>query len=173
MISARELSQRYAVYLNSQLAGDENESIDFGLWLDEHWLELPALPDEPCLDDMDGEAAPGGAVTWIERGGEIVGLLAGRSRGCYRIPIDSTPPVVALFADDAMGCSTGSVFQERAFASRDDALMRPISISVSHMVERRRQPQGLPVTLPAPLAAEIALDAPIAGFSGVALDANA
>jgi hypothetical protein len=120
MISAPELSRRYAAYLYSQLAGDEVESVDFGLWLDAHWQEHPELPDEPCLDDMDGESQPGSPVTWIEHGGEIVGLLAGRTRGCYRIPRVSTPPPIALFLDDAPECSTGSIYQERAFAFGHD-----------------------------------------------------
>jgi hypothetical protein len=159
MISARDLAQRYAAYLHAQLVGDDTEAVDFGLWLDEHWTEMPPLPDEPLPDSLVGEADPGNAVTWIEHDGEIVGLLAGRPRGCYRIPIDSSPPVVALFADDAMECSTGSVRQERAFASgRNNVLLRPMSIPVSRMVERRSQPQGLLVKLLPPLAADITLD---------------
>src|SRR5688500_17702069 len=104
MISAREMSRLYAAYLFAQLAGDEVESVDFGLWLDAHWLETVTLPDEPCLADADGVVAPDGAISWIEHEGEIVGLLAGRTRGCYRIPRSATPPVVALLLDDAPGC---------------------------------------------------------------------
>ena len=60
--SAKEMSRTYALYLFAQLAGDEVESVDYGLWLDAHWQETDALPDEPCLSDADGIHGAGGAV---------------------------------------------------------------------------------------------------------------
>lgn len=168
MISARDMSQRYAAYLHTQLIGDETEAVDFGLWLDQHWADNPALPDEPCLDDIDGEAEPGSAVTWFERDGAIIGLLAGRNRGCYRIPLTGTPPAVALFADDALECSTGSVLQERAFAlGRDEAPRLPVSISVfSLRDERSPQTQSPPLNSPPPITAEVTSDASFGGLPG-------
>lgn len=112
MTSARDLAAAYAIYAAAQLQGDETETLDFGHWLDLHWHDDPE--GEPCLDDSDGFAARGTAVEWFEQGEEVVGVLAGRYRGCYRVPIASRPPVIALMLDDADGCSTGSVHQERA-----------------------------------------------------------
>jgi len=123
MTSAREMSRQYGVYLFSQLAGDEVESVDFGLWLDAYWIEVEVPPEESCIADADHARAPRDAITWIEREEEIVGMLPGRARGCYHIPRGARSPVIALLLDDAEGCSTGSVHQERALAYRQDQVL--------------------------------------------------
>ena len=131
--SAQEMSRTYALYLFAQLAGDEVESVDYGLWLDAHWQETDALPDEPCLADADSIHGTGGAVAWQEHDGAIIGLLAGRRRGCYRIPLEQRPPAIALMLDDATGCSTGSMFQERA---HDE--FQPVDVVTSSVIAPRR-----------------------------------
>lgn len=153
MVSARELARQYAIYLSTQLAGDQTEGIDFGLWLDQHWCEQPELPDDLCLDledaaDFDAQASR--AVTWIERDGEVIGLLAGRSRGCYRIPANATPPPIALLLDDARGCSTGSLAQERAFALARETSVQPVQPAPRDLgtippAPERSRPAPLPI----------------------------
>lgn len=114
MTSARELAIAYAAFLTAQLLGEERETIDFGLWLDEHWEDASGRRGDACLDDIDVQGTPHRAIEWIEEDGEIIGLLAGRYRGCFRVPVNAAPPPVALMLDDALACSTGSVHQERA-----------------------------------------------------------
>lgn len=149
--SAREMSRTYARYLFAQLAGDEVESLDYGIWLDAHWQETIPLPDEPCLADADGIHVPGDAVAWIEHDGAIIGLLAGRRRGCYRIPLDEQPPAIALMLDDALGCSTGSVHQERLHTQRRpaDTVATPV-VSLRSGVARQERPYDLPPVAPPP-----------------------
>jgi hypothetical protein len=160
MISAHTFAHQYRTYLHAQLSGDEIESIDFGLWLDEHWLETPELLDEPCLDDVNGNAPPDSSVTWIEHDGHVVGMLAGRSRGCFRIPVTATPPVIALYLDDASDCTTGSVHQERALVFRTEAkLDGPLPVAPHPSAGRASEvpnapilPLGIP---PAAIASEL------------------
>src|SRR5829696_2293952 len=130
---AKEMSRTFALFLFAQLAGDEVESIDYGLRLDAHWQETDALPDEPCLSDADGIHGVGGAVAWLEHDGTIFGLLAGRRRGYYRIPLDERPPAIALMLDDATGCSTGSMSQERAHVE-----FQPVDVVTNSIVAPRR-----------------------------------
>jgi hypothetical protein len=122
MISSRDLAKRYAAYLHTQLFGDETEGVDFGLWLDAHWSQDMGLSDDPCSGDRTALDRPQNPITWIEQDEMIVGLLSGPARGCYRVPVQSVPPTIALYLDDADGCSTGSALQERAFTlGRADA----------------------------------------------------
>jgi len=144
MTSAREMSRQYGVYLFSQLAGDEVESVDFGLWLDAYWIEVEVPPEESCIADADHARAPRDAITWIEREEEIVGMLPGRARGCYHIPRGVKPPVIALLLDDAEGCSTGSVHQERALALRQDQVLDSATTAARHSVA----PSPAPTTSP-------------------------
>jgi hypothetical protein len=127
MTSARELANTYAAFFTAQLIGEEIETIDFGLWLDEYWEDASGRRIEACRDDLDIEATPHHRIEWLEEGEEIIGLLAGRYRGCFRIPLTATPPHVALMLDDAPACSTGSIHQERAHVadtvSRGDRLL--------------------------------------------------
>lgn len=165
MTSAGDLTHRYAAYLHTQLLGDDTESVDFGLWLDEHWSEGSPDGDDFCLDETTGQAVSGCAMTWVEREGEIVGFLAGRARGCYRVPRDSEPPAIALYLDDAPGCSTGSAIQERAFAlAHGRVAATPILISILSLEDEplARAPLGI---APAPPLLEIVAETALGGGS--------
>jgi hypothetical protein len=146
-ITARLLAERYAAYLHAQLLGDETETVDFGLWLDDRWCEHPLFVDEPCADDANGVGGADHAVTWIERDDEVIGVLTGPARGCYRVPLDAMPPIVALYLDDAEGCSTGSLAQERASAR---SLSRPVARPTEPpgAYERPTRPAIPPMPLP-------------------------
>jgi|SRR5215217_5600024 len=161
MTSAREMSRLYGVCLHSHLAGDEVESVDFGLWLDAYWIETVVLPDESCLADADRTRTPRDEITWIEHEDEIVGFLPGRARGCYRIPRGAKPPVIALLLDDAEGCSTGSAHQERASAIRDDNVLDLATPMMRHPIAStpaHRAIPPLPVAVSAPgVASEIGI----------------
>jgi len=117
MTSSRELAETYATYAQAQLSGDEIETIDFGLWLDDHWHQHRLGRHETCLDDLDGAVAAGCAIEWLDDGDDVLGILAGRDLGHYRVRADERPPAIALLIDDVPGCSTGSMRHERAHVS--------------------------------------------------------
>ena len=114
MTSSHELAATYAIYAQAQLSGDEIETIDFGYWLDDHWHQHRRDRHEICLDDFDGAVALGRAIEWLDDEGDIIGILAGRDLGHYLVRADERAPAIALLIDDVLGCSTGSVRQERA-----------------------------------------------------------
>jgi hypothetical protein len=152
MVSVRDLQERYLLYLHTQLSGDPFavEGVDFGLWLDAHWEDAP-LGWDGCHYGAATAGPIARPVAWIESDEEIIGLLAGRPRGRYRIPVDAWLPEIALFLDDAPECSTGSVQQERAFAAVDVAV--PMTAPV-------RLPAGKPAPLPVPVPAATAATLP-------------
>jgi hypothetical protein len=157
MISSRDLAKRYAAYLHTQLFGDETEGVDFGLWLDAHWSQDMGLSDDPCSGDRTALDRPQSPITWIEQDEMIVGLLSGRARGCYRVPVRSVPPTIALYLDDADGCSTGSALQERAFTlSREDAELFVPTMAAADWLNHA--PTDPTPTLPGPLMPELIPD---------------
>lgn len=147
MISSRDLASRYAAYLHVQLMGDETEGFDFGLWLDAYWHAQAELTDEPCSGDRAELDRPASPISWIDHEETIIGLLAGRAGGCYRIPIQARPPAISLYLDDAEGCSTGSAAQERAFAHAQDVVAP--AVTTRSMVDWRRVARSSDRTAPA------------------------
>ena len=94
MNTPRSLAVRFDLYLAACWRGDECEA--FGDWLDARWCpEAPPEPAEgPAAVSVLGGAGRG--IRWYERGGAIVGYVAGRPRGCYLIAATDEPPPVAI-----------------------------------------------------------------------------
>jgi hypothetical protein len=98
MISPRELALAYDQYAAALWRGDDAEAGAFATWLDGYWAdEGPAeTPDSPHVVSFLGGAGAG--IRWYARGRTIVGYVGNRPRGCYQVPVDAAPPLIAPFA---------------------------------------------------------------------------
>jgi hypothetical protein len=91
-ISPTEIALVYDRFVSARWRGEDEAADTFATWFEAHWTgQAPPEPDDP----PQGASTLGGGGTgirWYAQDDVVLGYVAGRADGCYRVAAGETVP---------------------------------------------------------------------------------